>query len=103
MLLSMRLSKFYRVVPTCTRSGLVHGIELDKAGRPNLSMAARHDTFEIMDGDRDAAEVFYGIQPLLFDRTPRTVSIVAWLYDMEANFRKLAPDSISESVFSCGG
>ncbi|GMN22588.1 hypothetical protein TIFTF001_040294 [Ficus carica] len=42
MLLSRRLSKFYRVVPTYTRSGLVHGIELDRAGRPNLSMAARH-------------------------------------------------------------
>ena len=40
-----------------------------------------------MDDDRDAAQVFYGLQPLLFDGTPKTVSIAAWLYDMEAIFR----------------
>ncbi|GMN74626.1 hypothetical protein TIFTF001_053884 [Ficus carica] len=37
-----------------------------------------------MDDDRDAALVFYGMQPLLFDRTRRTVSLTGWLYDMES-------------------
>ena len=40
-----------------------------------------------MDGDREAVEVFYAMQPLLFDGTPRTVAIAAWLHDMEAIFR----------------
>ncbi|GMN66405.1 hypothetical protein TIFTF001_035472 [Ficus carica] len=40
-----------------------------------------------MDEDRDAALVFYGMQPLLFDGTRRTVSLVGWLYDMESIFR----------------
>ncbi|GMN60800.1 hypothetical protein TIFTF001_029884 [Ficus carica] len=101
--------------------------ELDWAGRPNHSMAARHvvlaerklttyvyavDKYgngirkagryrvgiradsslpvsqsETMDEDRDAALVFYGMQPLLFDGTRRTVSLVGWLYDMESIFR----------------
>ncbi|GMN62584.1 hypothetical protein TIFTF001_031675 [Ficus carica] len=37
--------------------------------------------------DRDAALVFYGMQPLLFNGTRRTVSLVGWLYDMESSFR----------------
>ncbi|GMN23229.1 hypothetical protein TIFTF001_045757 [Ficus carica] len=114
---------------------LVHGNELDRAGRPNHSMAARHvvlaerklttyvyavdkygsglrkagryrvgiragflpsgftvclpapqSLFETMDDDRDAALVFYGMQPLLFDGTQRTVSLAGWLYDMESIF-----------------
>ncbi|GMN63109.1 hypothetical protein TIFTF001_032195 [Ficus carica] len=40
-----------------------------------------------MDEDRDAALVFYGMQPLLFDGTRRTVSLAGWLYDMESIFR----------------
>ncbi|GMN24309.1 hypothetical protein TIFTF001_051364 [Ficus carica] len=40
-----------------------------------------------MDDDRDAALVFYGMQPLLFDGTRRTVSLTGWLYDMESIFR----------------
>ncbi|GMN30328.1 hypothetical protein TIFTF001_041441 [Ficus carica] len=32
-----------------------------------------------MDDDRDAALVFYGMQPLLFDGTRRTVSLTGWL------------------------
>ncbi|GMN25972.1 hypothetical protein TIFTF001_043949 [Ficus carica] len=40
-----------------------------------------------MDEDRDAALVFYGMQPLLFDGTRRTVSLTGWLYDMELIFR----------------
>ncbi|GMN66097.1 hypothetical protein TIFTF001_035164 [Ficus carica] len=40
-----------------------------------------------MDEDRDAALMFYGMQPLLFDGTRRTVSLTGWLYDMESIFR----------------
>ncbi|GMN65134.1 hypothetical protein TIFTF001_034213 [Ficus carica] len=40
-----------------------------------------------VDKDRDTALVFYGLQPLLFDGTRRTVSLAAWLYDMELIFR----------------
>ncbi|GMN61374.1 hypothetical protein TIFTF001_030467 [Ficus carica] len=40
-----------------------------------------------MDEDRDAALVFYEMQPLLFDGTHRTVSLAGWLYDMELIFR----------------
>ncbi|GMN68679.1 hypothetical protein TIFTF001_037735 [Ficus carica] len=43
--------------------------------------------FETMDDDRDAALVFYGMQPMLFDGTQRTVSLAGWLYDMESIFR----------------
>ncbi|GMN20683.1 hypothetical protein TIFTF001_045367, partial [Ficus carica] len=39
-----------------------------------------------MDDDRDAALVFYGMQPLMFDGTQRTVSLAGWLYDMESIF-----------------
>ncbi|GMN30294.1 hypothetical protein TIFTF001_044445 [Ficus carica] len=34
--------------------------------------------FETMDDDRDAALVFYGMQPLLFDGTQRTASLAGW-------------------------
>ncbi|GMN31553.1 hypothetical protein TIFTF001_044589 [Ficus carica] len=100
--------------------------ELDKAGRPNHSMAARHVVLaerklttyvyavgryrvgiragsclpvsqsacqrhshysRLMDEDRDAALVFYGMQPLIFDGTRQTVSLAGWLYDMETIFR----------------
>ena len=37
--------------------------------------------------DRDAAYIFYGMHPLLFDRTRRTVLLAGWLYDMETIFR----------------
>ncbi|GMN69090.1 hypothetical protein TIFTF001_038141 [Ficus carica] len=40
-----------------------------------------------MDDDRDAALVFYAMQPLLFDGTRRTISLTGWLYDMESIFR----------------
>ncbi|GMN62988.1 hypothetical protein TIFTF001_032055 [Ficus carica] len=40
-----------------------------------------------VDEDRDAALVFYGLQPLLFEGTRRTVSLASWLYDMESIFR----------------
>ncbi|GMN62602.1 hypothetical protein TIFTF001_031683 [Ficus carica] len=39
----------------------------------------------LMDEDRDAALVFYGMQPLIFDGTRQTVSLPGWLYDMETN------------------
>ncbi|GMN34066.1 hypothetical protein TIFTF001_044866 [Ficus carica] len=37
--------------------------------------------------DRDAAASFYESHPLIFDGTRRTVSLAAWLYDMELIFR----------------
>ncbi|GMN60055.1 hypothetical protein TIFTF001_029143 [Ficus carica] len=37
--------------------------------------------------DRDAAYTFYGMQPLIFNGTRQTVSLAAWLYDMEMIFR----------------
>ncbi|GMN32459.1 hypothetical protein TIFTF001_041734 [Ficus carica] len=48
--------------------------------------------FDDMDPDRadedwDAAMSFYELQPMLFDGTRRTMSLAAWLYDMESIFR----------------
>ncbi|GMN65005.1 hypothetical protein TIFTF001_034084 [Ficus carica] len=40
-----------------------------------------------VDDDRDAAYTFYGMHPLIFDGTHQTVSLAAWLYDMEMIFR----------------
>ena len=40
-----------------------------------------------LDEDREAACVFMRMQPLLFDGTRRTVSLAAWLHDMEQIFR----------------
>ncbi|GMN23951.1 hypothetical protein TIFTF001_040514 [Ficus carica] len=40
-----------------------------------------------VDEDHEAALVFNGIQPLLFDGTRRTVSLAGWLYDMELIYR----------------
>ncbi|GMN64277.1 hypothetical protein TIFTF001_033346 [Ficus carica] len=40
-----------------------------------------------VDEDRDAVTSFYESHPLIFDGTRRTVSIAAWLYDMELIFR----------------
>lgn len=40
-----------------------------------------------MDGDRAAAHAFYEMMPLIFDGTARTVTLSAWLHDMEAIFR----------------
>ena len=37
--------------------------------------------------NRDVALVFYGMQPLIYDGTRRTMSIIGWLYDMESIFR----------------
>ncbi|GMN60605.1 hypothetical protein TIFTF001_029693 [Ficus carica] len=75
--------------------------ELDKAGRPNHSMAAcqavlaerKLTTYvyavdpKIMDEDHTAAYAFHGMLPLIFDGTRRTVSLAAWLHDMESIFR----------------
>ncbi|GMN52709.1 hypothetical protein TIFTF001_021852 [Ficus carica] len=41
----MMLSKFSRVVPTCHESGFGPWFELDWAGLPNHSMAARHNMY----------------------------------------------------------
>ncbi|GMN54152.1 hypothetical protein TIFTF001_023282 [Ficus carica] len=41
----MLASKLPRVVPTRSRSGLVHGLSWKWTGRPNHSMAARHGTY----------------------------------------------------------
>ncbi|GMN44731.1 hypothetical protein TIFTF001_013929 [Ficus carica] len=40
-----------------------------------------------VDEDRDAVTSFYESHPLIFDGTRRTVSVAAWLYDMELIFR----------------
>ncbi|GMN64586.1 hypothetical protein TIFTF001_033654 [Ficus carica] len=40
-----------------------------------------------VDEDQDAVTSFYESHPLLFDGTRRTVSLAAWLYDMELIFR----------------
>ena len=40
-----------------------------------------------VDEDRDAAITFYEMTPLLFDGTRLTMSVAAWLYDMEKIFR----------------
>ncbi|GMN65395.1 hypothetical protein TIFTF001_034471 [Ficus carica] len=40
-----------------------------------------------VDEDRDSIMSFYESHPLLFDGTRRTVSLAAWLYDMELIFR----------------
>ncbi|GMN60416.1 hypothetical protein TIFTF001_029527 [Ficus carica] len=39
-----------------------------------------------VDTDRDAVTSFYESHPLLFDGTRRSVSVAAWLYDMELIF-----------------
>ncbi|GMN64532.1 hypothetical protein TIFTF001_033598 [Ficus carica] len=39
-----------------------------------------------VDADRDAVTSFYESHPLIFDGTRRTVSVAAWLYDMELIF-----------------
>ncbi|GMN25201.1 hypothetical protein TIFTF001_047708 [Ficus carica] len=68
-----------------------YGTGLRKAGRYRVGIRADSclpvSQFETMDDDRDAALVFYGMQPLLFDGTQRTVSLAGWLYDMESIFR----------------
>nr|GMN22524.1 hypothetical protein TIFTF001_043531 [Ficus carica] len=40
-----------------------------------------------VDDDRDVVTSFYESHPLLFDGTRRTVSLAAWLYDMELIFQ----------------
>ena len=40
-----------------------------------------------IDDDREAALLFYKSHPLLFDGRRRTVSVAAWLYDMEPIFQ----------------
>ncbi|GMN62288.1 hypothetical protein TIFTF001_031363 [Ficus carica] len=40
----------------------------------------------LVDADRDAVTSFYESHPLLFDSTRRSVSVAAWLYDMELIF-----------------
>ena len=40
-----------------------------------------------MDADRAAANAFHGMLPLIFDGTAQTVTLAAWLHDMEAIFR----------------
>ncbi|GMN60015.1 hypothetical protein TIFTF001_029098 [Ficus carica] len=59
----MMLSTFNRVVPTCTRSGLVHGFELDWAGRPNHSMTARH----VVLAERKLTTYLYAVGKLPID------------------------------------
>ncbi|GMN53176.1 hypothetical protein TIFTF001_022318 [Ficus carica] len=49
--------------------------------------ACQRHSHWIMDGDRDAAYAFYGMLPLIFDGTRRTVSLAGWLHDMESIFR----------------
>ncbi|GMN25503.1 hypothetical protein TIFTF001_051444 [Ficus carica] len=67
-----------------------YGSGLRKAGRYRVCIRADSclpvSQFETMDDDRDATLVFYGMQPLLFDGTQRTVSLAGWLYDMESIF-----------------
>ncbi|GMN20593.1 hypothetical protein TIFTF001_047136 [Ficus carica] len=46
----------------------------------------RHGSARV-DEDRDAVTSFYESHPLIFDGTRRTVSVAAWLYDMELIFR----------------
>ncbi|GMN47675.1 hypothetical protein TIFTF001_016850 [Ficus carica] len=101
----MMESKLPCVVPTCIRSGLVHGLSRKWTCRPNHSMVTRHVVLaerklmsyiyavvnvmdpRRVDEDRDAAWVFHGMSPLLFNGTCRTVSLVGWLNDMETIFR----------------
>ncbi|GMN25401.1 hypothetical protein TIFTF001_040707 [Ficus carica] len=40
-----------------------------------------------MDEDRGTAFAFFMMSPLIFDGTRRTVTLAAWLHDMEAIFR----------------
>ncbi|GMN24692.1 hypothetical protein TIFTF001_040597 [Ficus carica] len=67
-----------------------YGSGLRKAGRYKVGIRVDSclpvSQFETMDDDRDAALVFYEMQPLLFDGTQRTVSLAGWLYDMESIF-----------------
>ncbi|GMN60341.1 hypothetical protein TIFTF001_029433 [Ficus carica] len=129
----MKLSKLPSVVPTCNRTGFVHGLswtglaapitpwlrttvsnlmaicdarrwsmagrtvksmewESLHVGRYRVGIRARVPAFQfhnpkIMDEDRAAAYVFHGMLPLIFDGTRRTVSLAAWLHDMESIFR----------------
>ena len=39
-----------------------------------------------IDVDREAVAAFYGSRPLLYDGTRRSVSMSAWVYDMEMIF-----------------
>ncbi|GMN72666.1 hypothetical protein TIFTF001_054769 [Ficus carica] len=101
MFSSMMLSKFSCVIPTCTRTGLVHGLSWIGLAAPTtpwlrttVVLAERKLMTYVyavdprrMDKDRDAALLFYGMQPLIFDGTRRTVSLAGWLYDMEMIFR----------------
>ena len=54
-----------------------------------------------IDEERDAATSFYEAHPLLFDGTSRTISLGAWLYDMELIFRTShIPDRVQVSLGS---
>ena len=39
-----------------------------------------------IDADREAVTAFHASRPLLYDGTRRSVSILAWMYDMEMIF-----------------
>ena len=39
-----------------------------------------------VDADREAAEAFYRLQPLLYDGTRHSAPLVVWLHDMESIF-----------------
>ena len=41
---------------------------------------------DIVDADREASVTFYRLQPMYYDGTQFTVSLMAWLHDMEALF-----------------
>ncbi|GMN68258.1 hypothetical protein TIFTF001_037315 [Ficus carica] len=63
----------------------------DMVGLTVKSVCQHHSHYpRLMDEDRDAALVFYGMQPVLFDGTRKTVSLAGCLYDMELIFREPA-------------
>ena len=39
---------------------------------------------DVVDADREAAVTFYRLQPMYYDGTQHTVSLMAWLHDLEA-------------------
>ncbi|GMN26825.1 hypothetical protein TIFTF001_044049 [Ficus carica] len=76
----MMASKLPCVVPTCHEGGFGPWFELDWTGRPNHSMAARHNTYihvmvvkdmdpRRIEEDREASLAFWEMEPRTYDGT----------------------------------
>ncbi|GMN60625.1 hypothetical protein TIFTF001_029717 [Ficus carica] len=91
----MMASKLPCIVPTCDEGGFDPWFELDWTGRPNHCMAARHGTYthvklKLYLLSERSQLTFMLDEPIVIDRTCRTVSLAGWLIDMETIFRRRA-------------